>query len=340
MKFLDEATIIVQSGDGGSGCVSFRREKYIPRGGPDGGNGGCGGSVIFRGDQQLNTLLDISYHRTYKAKRGEHGKGSYKNGRNAPDVIIRVPVGTLLKDYETNEVLCEILADGESFVVCKGGRGGKGNAHFTTSTRQAPKFAQPGESGCEQHLRLELKLLADIGIIGLPNSGKSTLISKISKAKPKIADYPFTTLAPNLGVVSYGDYDTFVVADIPGLIKGAHEGHGLGVRFLKHVERTNFFIHMIDVLGGTPETLLNNYHIINDELKSYKDELSFRKQIIVFNKIDALHDKDVMMKKIGDAFDGVGCDLLFISAVTGFGIDELIKRAYIELQNCKAGDSN
>jgi GTP-binding protein len=331
MKFLDETTIFVKSGSGGAGCVSFRREKFIPLGGPNGGNGGKGGDIVFTGDSQLGTLLDVSYHRSYKAKKGENGKGSNKDGKNALDVVIRVPVGTVIKednpDDGTVETIHEILKDGESFIACNGGRGGKGNAHFTTSTRQTPRFAQPGEEGCEKTIKLELKLIADIGIIGLPNAGKSTLISKISKAKPKIADYPFTTLVPNLGVVKYGDYKTFVIADIPGLIRGAHEGHGLGVKFLRHIERTKFFIHLIDASVETEEKLLENYNAINKELKFYKEELVKRKQIIVFNKMDVSHEKDERTARITEAFKGAGNELMFISAVTGFGLKELIRKA-------------
>jgi GTP-binding protein len=331
MKFLDETTITVKSGDGGPGCVSFRREKYIPNGGPDGGNGGKGGDVIFTGDSQLGTLLDVSYHRSYKARRGEHGRGSNKDGKNADDVIIRVPVGTVIKDIDPDtgdtHTVYEIMQDAESYVAAAGGRGGKGNAHFTTSTRQTPKFAQPGEEGCEKKIKLELKLIADIGIIGLPNAGKSTLISKISKAKPKIADYPFTTLVPNLGVVKYGDYKTFVVADIPGLIRGAHDGHGLGVKFLKHIERTSFFIHLIDASTESEEKLLENYNTINAELKFYKEELTKRKQLIVFNKLDVFKDKEERIEKIKEVFKDVKSDLIFTSAVTGYGIKNLINKA-------------
>jgi GTP-binding protein len=335
MKFLDEATIFVKSGDGGRGCVSFRREKFIPKGGPDGGNGGRGGDVVFVGDAQLGTLLDVSYHRSYKAKKGEHGKGSNKDGKKAPDIVIRVPIGTVIKDMETEDVLCEIIKEGERFIACEGGRGGRGNAHFVTSVQKAPRFAQPGEPGCEKQLKLELKLIADIGIIGLPNSGKSTLISKISKARPKIADYPFTTLVPNLGVVKYGDYKTFVIADIPGLIKGAHEGHGLGIKFLKHIERTSFFIHMIDASTDTPEKLLENHRTINEELRCYKEELIKRIQIVVFNKMDVFHNKEERILKIKAAFDDVKDELLFISAVSGFGIKELINKACNILEKTK-----
>lgn len=327
MKFLDEATIYVKSGDGGRGCLSFRREKYIPKGGPDGGNGGRGGNIVFVGDAQLGTLLDVSYHRSYVAKHGEHGMGANKDGRQADDVIIRIPIGTVVKNNDTGEALCEIMSDGESYVACKGGRGGKGNTHFTTATRQAPKFAQPGEPGIEMNIKLELKLIADVAIIGFPNSGKSTLISAISHAKPKIADYPFTTLVPNLGVVKYGDFKTFVVADIPGLIRGAHDGHGLGIKFLKHIERTKFFIHLIDLSTDPPEKLLENYHAINEELKFYKEELSARFQIIVFSKVDALYDRDEKMAEIKEVFKNVSDDLFFISAVTGYGIKELITAA-------------
>jgi GTP-binding protein len=247
MKFVDYVKIHVKAGDGGRGCVSFRREKYVPRGGPDGGDGGRGGHIILKATKELNTLLDLKYQREYKAERGEHGKGSNKHGRNGEDKIIFVPVGTLVKEAETETVIADLDYDGKEVIVAKGGRGGLGNSHFATATRQAPKFAQPGEKGAEKQLILELKLLADVGFIGLPNAGKSTLISLISSAKPKIADYPFTTLVPNLGVVKLEDFRSFVVADIPGLIKGAHRGAGLGFQFLRHVERTSILLHLVDV---------------------------------------------------------------------------------------------
>ncbi len=328
MKFLDETTIIIASGHGGPGCVSFLRARFVPKGGPDGGNGGKGGDVIFVGDNQLGTLLDISYHRSYKAKSGSGGQGADMDGKGGDDVVIPVPIGTLIKEPETGDLLYEIMEDGEIYTACFGGRGGKGNTHFKSATQRTPRFAQPGESGEEKRVKLELKLIADIGIVGLPNAGKSTLISRISRAKPKIADYPFTTLVPNLGVVSYSDYKTFVVADIPGLIKGAHEGHGLGTKFLKHVERTNFLIHMLDASMATPEQLLEDYHTIKNELALYKDELSFKKELVVFNKFDTVYDRDEKIAELKELFADIESEPLFVSAVTGDGLDELIRRAY------------
>ena len=248
--FIDEAKIYVKGGDGGKGCVSFRREKYIPRGGPDGGDGGEGGDVIITADRNLHTLIDLRYQQHYRADRGGHGEGSNKHGKDGGDCRIRVPVGTIIKDTDTELILEDLNEDGKSLIAAKGGRGGKGNTRFKSSTNRAPRRAQKGLPGEEKWLYLELKLLADISIIGFPNAGKSTLISKISAAKPKISDYPFTTLTPNLGVVRVGDYKSFVVADIPGLIEGAYKGKGLGIRFLKHIERTKILLHLIDMSAG------------------------------------------------------------------------------------------
>ncbi|MDH5203334.1 MAG: GTPase ObgE, partial [Nitrospirota bacterium] len=247
MQFVDYVKIHVKAGDGGRGCVSFRREKYVPRGGPNGGDGGRGGNIIIKSTNQLNTLLDFKYKREYKAGRGGHGKGKNMHGKDGEDMIIPVPIGTVIKDGDSGEIITDLDSEGKYHVVVKGGRGGLGNAHFATSVRQAPRFAQPGEKGDERELILELKLLADVGLIGLPNAGKSTLISVITSAKPKIADYPFTTLVPTLGVVKLGSFRSFVVADIPGLIEGAHKGAGLGFQFLRHVERTSVLLHLIDV---------------------------------------------------------------------------------------------
>src|SRR3989337_1963612 len=247
VKFVDEGKIYVKSGRGGKGCVSFRREKFVPRGGPNGGDGGNGGSVILIARQNMSSLLDHRYKQHYKAENGEHGRGKDQHGKNAPTLLVPVPVGTVVKDFFTGEILGDLTEDGDTLVVAKGGRGGRGNARFATPTNRAPRYAEPGEEAEERTLLLELKLLADVGIIGFPNAGKSTLISRISAARPKIADYPFTTLIPNLGVVSYNEGKTFVVADIPGLIKGAHEGTGLGIKFLRHIERTKVLIHLIDL---------------------------------------------------------------------------------------------
>src|SRR6266481_870239 len=266
MKFIDEVKIRVIAGDGGRGCVSFRREKFIPRGGPNGGNGGKGGNVIALADPQLTTLLDLRYQKQYKAGRGEHGLGKDQHGKTGEDRIIRVPVGTIIRDAGTDELIGDLKEAGQQVVVAAGGRGGKGNAHFVSSTNRSPRFAQPGEPGEDKELEIELRLLADVGIIGLPNAGKSTLISAISAVRPKIADYPFTTLVPNLGVVGYDDGKSFVVADVPGLIEGAHEGHGLGHRFLSHLERTHVLVHVIDISSTEGRDPVEDFRVITREL--------------------------------------------------------------------------
>ncbi|MDT8316424.1 MAG: GTPase ObgE [bacterium] len=319
MKFVDEVQIKVISGHGGSGCVSFRREKYVPRGGPNGGDGGKGGDVIITAHARLNTLLDLRYNKVNAAKKGEPGRGRDCHGKNAEDLRIAVPVGTVIKDAGTGVFLDDLIEDGQTFIAATGGRGGKGNAHFVSSTNRSPRFAQPGEEGEERDLRLELKLLADVGIIGFPNAGKSTLISKISEAKPKIADYPFTTLTPNLGVVRYKEFGSFVVADIPGLVEGAHKGAGLGIRFLKHIERTSLFIHVIDISGLTDRDPLKDFDIINRELTEFNQALADNPQIVALNKVDLLGDrtgvyeiKDLLLKK--------GYKVFPISAATGEGL--------------------
>ncbi|MBI1911797.1 MAG: GTPase ObgE [Deltaproteobacteria bacterium] len=323
MKFIDEARIFVKAGDGGRGCVSFRREKYVPKGGPDGGNGGKGGDVVFVADSRLASLLDFRYKREFEAERGEHGMGSQCSGKNGLDLRIHLPVGTVLKDEETGEVIADLTYDGQEFVCCKGGRGGKGNEHFATSTHQAPKFAQPGEPGLAKQLKLELKLLADVGIIGFPNAGKSTLISHISAAKPKIADYPFTTLVPNLGVVQYGEFGGYVVADIPGLIEGAHEGKGLGIKFLKHIERTMLFIHVLDLSPFTKRDPIEDFKVVNEELRSFNPELAQRPQVVALNKID-ITEADEQMPKLLKFFKGLGIKVFPISAATGSGLKDLV----------------
>ncbi len=289
MKFVDQVRIYVKSGDGGNGAVAFRREKHIPKGGPSGGDGGRGGSVIFRADPQLTTLLDYRYQQHHKAQNGEQGGGADCNGHNGEDLVLRVPVGTLFKEEDSDEILADLAEAGQEWVAAKGGRGGLGNMNFATSTRQAPRFAQPGIPGQQKTLVLELKLLADVGLIGYPNAGKSTLISVISRARPKIADYPFTTLVPNLGVVGYKDHKSFVVADIPGLIEGASEGAGLGHQFLRHVERCKILVHLVDASAPDldPERDLDKDHkTINRELARYSEELAGRPQILVLNKCD------------------------------------------------------
>ncbi len=323
MKFIDEAKIYLKAGRGGDGCMSFRREKYRPFGGPDGGDGGKGGDIIFVADAQMTTLVDFRYKRHYFAKNGEHGKGSDMYGRNADPLIIKVPVGTLVFNDETNELIAEFTYDGQSEIIARGGKGGFGNIHFKTSTNQAPRIATKGEMGEEKTVRLELKLFADVGIIGLPNAGKSTLISVVSNARPKIAGYPFTTLVPNLGVVKYSDELSFVMADTPGLIKDAHKGIGLGDRFLRHIERCKMFVH---VVAYDPERdLIRDIDDINYELKMYNPELLKRPQIIALNKIDLIEDendlqnilKEIKMKK-------KRYKIIPISGLTKRGVKELL----------------
>src|ERR1700741_34438 len=277
--FIDRAKIHVQGGDGGNGVTAFRREKFVPRGGPSGGDGGRGGDVIVLADSSLNTLLHLRYNPQHTAQRGLHGEGSNRSGRNGEDTVIRVPVGTQIFDATTGDLLHDLSYDGDRWLAARGGRGGFGNAHFATSTNRAPRYHQSGSKGEELDLQLELKLLADVGLVGFPNAGKSTFISTVSAARPKIADYPFTTLEPHLGVVDLGDFRTFVIADIPGLIEGAHEGHGLGDRFLRHVERTTFLLHLVDVSSSGRDPA-GDYEIINRELAAYDSQLGAREQIV------------------------------------------------------------
>ncbi len=324
MKFVDYAKIHVKAGDGGRGCVSFRREKYVPKGGPNGGDGGRGGNIIFKALKELNTLLDLRYQREYKAERGEHGKGSNKHGKNGEDLIISVPVGTIVKDAETEDVIADFDHAGAEAIVVKGGRGGLGNSHFATSTRQAPKFAQPGEAGEEKWLVIELKLLADVGLIGLPNAGKSTLISVISSARPKIADYPFTTLVPNLGVVKLEDFRSFVVADIPGLIEGAHKGAGLGFQFLRHVERTSILLHLVDISDILTTDPVEDFEKINRELVLYSPELLNKPMAVAGTKLDIAYDK-TRMNRLKDYCMDKCLDFFPISSATEDGIKELMR---------------
>jgi GTP-binding protein len=333
VRFIDEAKIYVRSGRGGRGCVSFRREKFVPRGGPDGGDGGNGGDVILVAQRNVSSLLDHRYRQHYIAQNGEHGKGKNQHGKNAPPLIVPVPVGTVVKDFYTGEILGDMVEEGQTLVVARGGRGGRGNARFATSTNQAPRYAEPGEEGEERTLLLELKLLADVGIVGFPNAGKSTLISRISAARPKIADYPFTTIVPNLGVVRYNEGKTFVVADIPGLIKGAHEGAGLGIRFLKHIERTRLLIHLLDLSPLTGRNPIEDYHVLNEELMRYNPSLLKEKpQIIVPNKIDITEARE-RLKEVRDYFESKNNMEVFpISAATGEGIKELIREVGVRLE--------
>ncbi len=323
MKFVDQVRIRVKAGDGGNGCVSFRRERYIPKGGPDGGDGGKGGDVILQADSQLSTLLDLSYPQQFRAQKGTHGKGKNQTGKNGEDLIIRVPVGTIVLDDESGEVLQDLLFDGQQFIAAAGGRGGKGNARFATPTHRTPRHAERGERGEERWLRLDLKLLADVGLIGFPNAGKSTLLAKISSARPKIGDYPFTTLAPNLGVVETEDGRPFVVADIPGLIEGASKGSGLGLTFLRHVERTKLLVHLLDLSGEPPQNPMEAFDALNRELEAYHPSLLEKVQIVALNKIDLPSVRE-RAEGVKQEFERIGHRLYAISGKTGEGVDELI----------------
>ena len=320
--FIDYTKIFIKSGDGGNGCISFRREKYVPKGGPNGGDGGKGGDIVFKASAQLNTLVDFTYKRHHKAGRGAHGLGGDKNGKNGKDEVILVPCGSVIKNFETGEIVNELLYDGEEKIILKGGRGGKGNTHFKTSTNRTPRYAEKGKPGEEMTIVIELKLIADIGLVGFPNAGKSTLISKISAAKPKIADYPFTTLKPNLGIVKMHEYDSFVVADIPGIIEGASSGKGLGIQFLKHIERTRVLLFMIDTTNLSPDgkNPLKEYKILLKELENYEADLLDKPRVICFTKIDAISDE--LKKKLKNARTA-GIDKIQISSITGENLAEL-----------------
>jgi GTP-binding protein len=321
VKFIDEVMITVQSGDGGRGCVSFRRERFIPKGGPDGGDGGKGGDVILKATLRKRTLYHFKFKTQFKAESGKGGSGDQRTGKNGEDLILEVPVGTVVSDTVTGQILKDLKEPEEFFIVAKGGRGGQGNKRFASSTRRTPRFAQPGEAGQLLSIKLELKLIADVGIIGLPNAGKSTLISKISSARPKIADYPFTTLAPNLGIVAAQGRKTFCVADIPGLIRGAHEGAGLGIQFLKHTERTRILIHLIDVSAIDPENPLEQYETVNRELFLYSGKLAEKPQLVVLNKMD-IPDTIESVGRFEAAL--AGKKVVKISALTGDGLVQLI----------------
>jgi GTP-binding protein len=334
MKFVDYVKIYVKAGDGGRGCVSFRREKYVPKGGPDGGDGGKGGDVIIRASSELHTLLDHRYQKTYKAKRGEHGKGSKMKGKDGEDLIIQVPIGTVVKDADSEEILADLDEDGKDLIVARGGKGGLGNAHFATPINQTPRYAQPGQKGEEKWIILELKLLADVGLIGLPNAGKSTLISIISSARPKIADYPFTTLTPVLGVVKYKDYQSFVVADIPGLIEGAHKGAGLGHQFLRHVERTSILLHLVDVSDYLQSDPVGDFEKIQKELELYNPELINKPFAVVGTKIDIAYEGK-RLKRLKDYCKGKGIDFFPISALKKEGIDKIIEYLSVKVSNKK-----
>jgi len=321
MTFIDQATIRVKAGDGGRGCVAFRREKFVPKGGPSGGDGGAGGSVTITASRRLNTLYHLQFQREWKAGRGEHGMGSNCSGQHGADVVIELPIGSVVRDRDSGELIADLLEDGQQVVVAKGGRGGQGNQHFATATRQAPRFAQPGEEGEERQLFIELKLIADVGVIGLPNAGKSTLISVISAAKPKIADYPFTTLVPNLGVVKADDDETFVVADIPGLIEGAHEGHGLGDQFLRHVERCSVLVHLVDLsTDDHPDT---DAEVVARELELHSATLASKPRIIIGSKLDSPMEGN--SDKLRAYAKKHGYPYHEISAVVGEGVKELVR---------------
>ena len=330
MKFIDEAIITVQSGDGGRGCVSFRREKHVPRGGPDGGDGGKGGDIVLMTTTRKRTLYQFRFKRDFKAKNGSHGQGKKKTGKNGQDLIIQLPAGTLVTDADTGKVIKDFVKADDSFVLANGGMGGQGNTRFKTSTHRTPRFAQPGEPGETKTLKLELKLLADVGIIGLPNAGKSTLISVLSSARPKIGDFPFTTLTPNLGVVQTDWGEPFVLADIPGLIEGAHKGTGLGTKFLRHVERTTILAHLIDVSSIDSDNPLHLYNTVNKELSMYNQKLVEKPQIIVLNKLD-LPGTQKVAKKFQFAVKDK--EVILISALTGKGVEKLKSKIVQLLDN-------
>ena len=322
MKFIDEAIITVQSGDGGSGCVSFRREKYVPKGGPDGGDGGKGGDVILVASAGRRTLYPFRFRREFAAQRGAGGQGRQKTGHSGQDLVIELPPGTIVRDADTGDIVKDFSVAGESFIIARGGRGGKGNTHFKSSTHRTPRFAQPGGPGELKRLQLELKLLADVGIVGLPNAGKSTLISVVSSARPKIADYPFTTLVPNLGVVKAGNHEPFVMADIPGLIEGAHAGTGLGIRFLRHVERTRLLVHLIDAGGIDPENPLEAFDTVNREMALYSPALARKPQVVALNKLDLTGTEE--RARAFKAALGKRRKVHLVSAATNLGVAQLL----------------
>ena len=319
--FIDEVRIRVKAGDGGNGCLAFRREKFVPRGGPSGGDGGRGGDVVFVASEHHNTLLHFRFNPEHEAQRGRHGEGSNRTGRDGASIDVPVPVGTIVYDDETGEQLHDFTQPGERFVIARGGKGGRGNQHFATSTHQAPTEHEPGHPGEEKRLRLELKLLADVGLVGFPNAGKSTLISRISAARPKIADYPFTTLEPNLGVVSVGD-ESFVVADIPGLIEGAHLGHGLGVQFLKHIERTRLLVHLVDVSEATGRDPVDDFRVVMEELKGFSPDLVRKPMFVVASKVDVAQDP-ARIEELRALAAAKQLPFYEISSVTGQGIEGL-----------------
>jgi GTP-binding protein len=321
--FIDEANIFVQAGDGGRGCVSFRREKFVPKGGPDGGDGGKGGDVVLQADRNLSTLLDFRYKKRYAARRGEHGRGSDQRGHDGEDCTIRVPLGTVVRSLDSGFEVADLVTPDQCIIAAHGGRGGRGNAHFKSPTRQAPRYAQPGEPGETRWLSLELKLLADVGLMGLPNAGKSTLLARISAARPKIAPYPFTTLVPQLGIVRLRDERSCVVADIPGIIQGAHAGKGLGHQFLRHIERTRLLIHLVDLTSGGDGDPLRNFETVNRELSAYASELAAKPQVVVATKMDVPTAK-LAWERFQPTMAARGMRVIAISAVTGEGVGTLL----------------
>ena len=329
--FVDYTKIVVKSGDGGNGAISFRREKYVAAGGPDGGDGGKGGDIYFFVDADSNTLIDFRYSKRYNAENGMKGMGGHKYGKSGEDLYIGVPKGTIIKDEETGKVLADLSMDSQKLLLLPGGRGGKGNSHFATSTRQVPRFAQDGEKGIQKTLILELKLLADVGLVGFPNVGKSTLLSTVTSATPKIANYHFTTLEPNLGVVKTEYGDSFVLADIPGIIEGASQGVGLGLQFLRHIERTRLLLHVIDVSGAENRNPVDDFNKVNEELKTYSEKLASRKQIVVANKTDVMQNEE-LYKQLEEEVKKQGIEIYKISAATREGVSELFQKVATDLK--------
>ena len=338
MKFIDEVNMHVKAGDGGRGCLSFLREKFRPLGGPDGGDGGRGGDVLLEVDMSITTLLDLRYKHHLKAKNGLPGLGKNKHGKCGEDLVVKIPPGTLVYDDETGELLADLTKAGQGFLLLNGGQGGRGNARFLTSTNRAPRHTQPGMPGEERTLRLQLKLLADVGLVGLPNAGKSTLISCVSAARPKIADYPFTTLIPNLGVVRHGDFRSFVMADIPGLIEGASDGQGLGSRFLRHIERTDLFLHLVDLSCLQEGDPIENFDKINRELERFNKELSERPMLVIFTKQDVTEVREQTVE-LRPVFESRGFRTMAISAITREGLPELVTTIAAELDRMRQGDT-
>ncbi len=323
MGFLDEVLITVASGAGGNGCVSFRREKYIPKGGPDGGDGGNGGSIVIRATNRLNSLVHYSSRKYFKADDGEPGRGKNQKGKNGADLILEVPLGTIIQESDTGEILADLIHDSQEALIVPGGRGGKGNKHFATSTNRTPRIAKSGSPGLGKRIKLSLQFLADVGLVGLPNTGKSTLLSRLSTARPKVDRYPFTTLIPNLGVMTFDDERPVVIADIPGLIEGASQGRGLGHRFLKHIERTSLILHLLDITYKPNQHILEDYNIIQAEMEVYDSEFSKKPKLVLINKMDLYGPEHRDFGKLQKALEGIGVDSLPVSALTGQGLEEL-----------------